>query len=115
MSTSSSCQTDPVRSPDGQRAGEMLLSSSVASSVNSLASHHSVASLQGYNQQVPRDGLPHMLPPSYRSQPPSYGSYMQFPGPALGHQIQNTHRHRVPSHQLNNTDPGRTQQQPMQA
>ena len=72
-SHSSSSQTDPVRSAAAQRAAEMMLSSSLASSVNSLAS------------QTPSL-------PSYHSQPPpAYGSYQQYPHPQ--HQAPAGHPH----------------------
>jgi len=63
MSQSSSSQTDPIRSPGARRSGETLLGSSVASSVNSLASQHSMASMQGYAtpQHHQGEGPPQML------------------------------------------------------
>ena len=63
MSQSSSSQTDPIRSPGARRSGEMLLGSSVASSVNSLASQHSMASMQGYAtpQHHQGEGPPQMV------------------------------------------------------
>merc|ERR1719186_1699452 len=102
MSQSSSSQTDPIRAADAQRATEMMLSSSVASSVNSLASQHSVVSMQGYARPHPGEGLPFMYPPSYSSQPPpSYGSYMRYPGPGHGNHIPypNIQRHGMLSPQ----------------
>jgi len=92
MSHSSSSQTDPVRSADAQRAAEMMLSSSLASSVNSSL-HSQTPSLPPYqnsylhNNQVPASH--HQLPAGYpRHQPvhpgPPYITHMRLP-PHLSH------------------------------
>lgn len=70
------------RNVEATRAAELMLSSSAASSINSLTSSHS---FQGSHQPFLHGYHEPMYPPSYHSQPPpSYGSYMGHYNPGPG-------------------------------
>jgi len=111
MSLSSSSQTDPIRDEEAQRAAEIMLSSSL-NSINSQNSFSGRLGLHGNTEPRPGGQPQFMYPPSYRSQPPSYGSYLQHPGPGYVPNSDDVFRtrlsqeqHQGPSNRHPNFDP----------